>query len=600
MAIATGEGTRSAVLLALLAAAAPASAAEVSLTAEVDRTEIGLDETVLLRVRLEAPERPSRWDFPGTPDFEVLVEAPSQERSVSLGGGAGMIVRQTFVIARQLRPTRAGSLTIPPVAAVVMGRRYSTQPIAVRVVAAGAPDGPTAPAGNPGYRGWEKDLSFQVEVDRKEAYLGQQLTAAFWLFTRAEEMVCDAVPPRFDGFWKEDLETPQTFQPQDRLVDGIPTRAYLIQRVALFPTRTGDLTIDPMELPHIRLRLGTRGLLLGGFDDVVTASRRSAPVTIHVKPLPPGAPAGFDPASVGTLALAASATPMRVAAGEPITFRVSITGDGNVRALKIPSLPPFPGVRSFQPTTSDRAERRDRRLIGTRTLETVLVPEREGEVVIEPLDWPYFDPRSGKYQVIHTPEIKVAVVPAAARAAGPTAPGSNPLEARIRPIRSDARLSRRGPPAWQAPWFLALLLAPPLAFLSVAALRRLRGRADGERARRGAARTARRRIAAARRGLARGEGAAGLAELERALVGYASDRLERPAAGLTREELSAELARAGAHPPARRALLRALELVDASRYGAGDAQGEEVLAAAERAIETLEEADWQPDLEVAS
>ena len=228
------------------------------------------------------------------------------------------------------------------------------------------------------------------------------MTATFWLFTRAEELRCDAIPPRYDGFWKEELETPKTFQPRDRVVNGIPTRAYLIQRVALFPTRTGDLTIDAMELPHIQLRLGSRGLF-GGFDDVVSASRRSVPVTVHVKPLPPGAPAGFEPANVGALTVVSSASPARVAVGEPITMRVSVSGDGNVRALSLPNLPPFPGARTFQPTTADQLEQRDRRLVGTRTVETVLVPEREGELVIAPLGWPYFDPHTGKYQVAHTP-----------------------------------------------------------------------------------------------------------------------------------------------------------------------------------------------------
>jgi hypothetical protein len=70
--------------------------------------------------------------------------------------------------------------------------------------------------------------------------------------------------------------------------------------------------------------------------------------------------------------------------------------------------------------------------------------------------------------------------------------------------------------------------------------------------------------------------------------------------GLTREALARELSRAGAHPPATRALLQALDVVDLARYGAGRAKGEEVLAAAERALSALEEADWQPEREVAT
>ena len=349
-----------------------------------------------------------------------------------------------------------------------------------------------------------------------------------------------------------------------------------------------------MELPRIQLRLGSRSVF-GAFDDVVTATRHSEPVAVHVKPLPPAPPAGFETANVGALTLEGSASPPRVTVGEPITVRVSISGDGNVRALSAPRLPPFPGARTFQPTTRDEVGQRNRRLAGTRTVETVLVPERIGELVIPPADWPYFDPAAGKYQVARTPELKVTVVPAGLAGTTPAAPGSNALAAGLRPIRSDGRLSRRGPPAWERAWFLVLLLVPPLVFLSIAAVDRLRTRGDGARALRGAARSARRLIGAARRQLARGDSSGALGELERALLGYASDRLGRAASGLTREALSAELARAGAHPPAVRALLRALELVDASRYGAGGAHGEEVLIASERAVDALEEADWRAE-----
>ena len=603
MATATGERSGLALALALALAAAPASAAEVALTAEVDRAVVAQDEPVLLRVRLEAPEAPSRWEFPSTPDFKVLVEAPSQEQSVSMGGGGGLVFRRRFTIVRQLQATRTGSLVIPAITAVVNGRSYATQPIPVKVRAAGsAPPAAPPSAGAPGaggdYRGWEKDLTLQVEVDRKDAYVGEQITVSYWLYTRAEEMVCDTSPPRYDGFWKEDLEVPRRFQAEDRVVNGIPTHAYLIQSVALFPTHAGELTVDPLELPHIQLRLGPRSFFSAP-GDVVTASRRSAPVTIHVKPLPPGPPAGFEPPNVGSLTLEAAAVPARVRVGEPITVRVSVSGDGNARALSAPKLPAFPGVRAFQSVTRTAVEQRNRRLFGTQVVETVLVPEREGELVIAPVEWPYFEPRTASYRSAHTPELRVTVVSAGPSAA-PPAPGSNALDAQIRPIRSQARLSRRGPPGWQRSWFLLLLLGPPAAFLSLAAVGGLRARGDATRVRRGAARSARRRIAAARRRLARGDGAGALAELERALLGYASDRLGRAAAGLTREELAVELARAGAHPPATRSLLRALDLVDSARYGAGDAAGDHLLRAAERAVAALEEADWQPGVEVGA
>ena len=589
----------------LLSTSALPSPADVSLKATVDRTEIAQGEVLTLQVRLESPEPPTRLDLPATSDFQVEAQEQSQEHDFTLGGGGGVLLRQAYVITARLRPVRAGALTIPSVRAVVRGREYVTQPIVVKVGALGtSPRGAPSPgaggpapgpqAGSRAYRGWEKDLVLEVRLDRKEAYLGEQVTASFWLLSPLELLQCEGVKtPRYDGFWQEELETPRTRFPLEiRNVNGIPTRAYLVQRVALFPTRAGELTVDSMELSRITLRMG-RPSLLGAFDDVVTLSRKSAPVLVKVRPLPPDAPPGYEPGNVGTLQLDVSISPSHVQVGEPFTVRVQVSGDGNVRALSPPRVSALPGTRTFPPVTRDATERRNNRLFGTRIIETVVVPEQPGELVLPPSGWPYFDPGVGRYQLAPTPELRVNVIPAGAATGPGTAPGTNVLTAGLRPIRSGAILSRRGPPAWQEPWFLALLVLPPLAFFSAAAADRLRRKAQGARALRGGARTARRRLRLARRHFSHGDATAAVAEVEQALSAYASNRLGHVAAGLTRDSLAEELLRAGAHPPAVRALFGALDLVDAARYGAGDLHGEELLTAAERALDALEEADWQ-------
>jgi hypothetical protein len=605
-----------AVLAAALLAPALAAAADVSIQARVDQTAIALDDLITLEIRLESPVPPSKLELPESPDFEQLPGGTEEhEPLISLGGGGGVQIRTALILTRQLRPKRAGALTIPSVTAVVRGHTYATQPIAVKVSAAAVPRGPSAGAGaapsGPGsrpapprggwaYRGWEKDVSLRAEVERREVWLGEQVPVGFWLLVPFQmEAYGNASPPRFDGFWQEVLETPRTpvSEPHgDKL-------GYLLRRIALFPARTGELTIDPFELRDVTIPV--RGSLdpLGG---AVRLDRKSEPVTLRVKPLPPDPPPGFEPGNVGALALEVKAAPERVAVGEPIMVRVTLSGDGNVRALAPPRLPEIYGARAFPPTITDRTEVRQGRFFGSRTAETVLVPDRPGELVVPGLTWSFFDPHAGKYQVAMAPALRIAVAAVAAAPAGPAGPaGRIETEAAgagaaggLHGIRAQGDLRPAGPPPWQRRWFLALLLVPPLAFLGAGVAGRLRGD-DAARASRGVGRGARRALAGARRRLER-DPAGAIGELERALLGYAGGRLRRPAAGLTREELADALTRAGAHPPAVRALLAALELVDAARYGAGDVLGEEVLTAAERALDALDEADWQPDREVGT
>lgn len=593
----TGERPLAALALALGLAAAPAAARadDVSLEAVADRTELAADEVLTLRITLESGEAPTALELPeGDLPFEIVSRSQSRQSSFALGGPGGVQARQVLVTRLGLAPKRAGALVIPPIAATVGGKRYETRPIRVTVLPAGAAPraapgpAPDAPGGT--FRGWERDLVLDVELDRREVFLGEQVTATVRLYSPLGVVAYERfTPPPHDGFWTEELETPQTLRYEVRAVNGVPTRVYLLTRIALFPTRSGALSIGPFSL-DVAVRTGTDNPF-DPFPEVRRVQRRSAPRSLTVKPLPPGAPPGFASVNVGSWKLEARAPEGPVAAGDPVPVRLVARGDGNVRALALPRLPAVPGAKAFEPTGTEEVATRGGRLGGTRTVETVLVPERTGELVVPPLEWPVFDPRAGRYEVLRTAELRVRVGPGAGPGAASTA-GSNALAAGLRPIRADLSLSRRGPPPWRSPLFLLAVALPPAAFAAAAAAARVRDR-SGERARRvrAAGRAARRALARARRRRAAGDPAALLAEVERALLGYAADRLGRPAGGLTRDALAAALAEAGAHPPAVRALSGALDALDRARFGAGGAP-DEVLAAAERALALLEEADW--------
>ena len=94
-------------------------------------------------------------------------------------------------------------------------------------------------------------------------------------------------------------------------------------------------------------------------------------------------------------------------------------GDGNVAALVLPPLPALPGTRAFGPTASEVVTRSGGRLGGTRTVETVVVPEREGTLEVPPLAWPFFSPRTGRYELARTEPVRVALPLAAHPLRGP-------------------------------------------------------------------------------------------------------------------------------------------------------------------------------------
>ena len=609
---------RAALLAAtLLLAPAAAGAAGVAISASLDRDEVALDELVTLEVRVEAAEAPTLSLPSQAFDFDVVSRGSSRSTSINMGGGGGMKIQHTFVFQFGLRPRHVGDLTVPAVAVVAGEARGETQPLSVKVLAAGSATGkpgrsgppvlgfpsfPGAPGGAGGggqnggssraWHGWERDLQLSVEVDRTEVFLGEQVTASVWVLSPVGVAETgNFKPPAYDGFWTEQLELPREPVQQVRQKDGLPLRAYLLQRIALFPTQSGPLELGAHAI-DLLVRVASDDPF-SPFGDVQRVSRQSQPVAITVKPLPAGAPAGFDQVNVATATLTASLSQKSAVVGQPITLRLVAEGEGNVKAWSLPPLPAIAGTRAFASTSSDQLKPRGVKFAGSRTVETVLVPEAPGTLLIPSLRWALFDPRAGAYRELKTAELRLEVTGAAASASSAT-PAQNTLFPGLRPVRPAGSLTRVASAGTDWPLW-AFLLVPVAAFLTLTAVDRfseaqLAG--GGARRVRSAGRVARRRLAVASRLLSSSDGAPFFAEVERALLGYCSDKLGRPASGLTRDELGQALAEAGAHVTALRALASALDACDAGRFGGAVAR-EELLALAGRAMAILEEAHWQ-------
>jgi hypothetical protein len=451
-----------------------------------------------------------------------------------------------------------------------------------------APDERPRPPGSASWNGWQRDLWLRLRLDRKEAFVGEQVTATLELVSPVRMVGWDAFrPPALEGFWSEDLGA----RVHDRVerMGGAPVRVYTLRKLALFPARAGTLTVEPAEL-DFRVQIGSRDRS-GLVPELRSARRSSRPVSLAVKPLPPGAPPGFEPGNVGEWTLLREAPEGIRPAGEPVVVRLVARGSGNLRALSLPGVPAAQGLQVFDPAVRDAVRPRGGRLGGTRTVETPVALQREGAVVLPAVEWSFFDPRSGRYRTERLPELRLEAGPAPP--APPAPAGTGALAAELRPLRPGGALAVQRGPAWRTPWFAGAAAAPPLAFLALALAARLRqgfSRGEGARRRRGAASLARRRLAAARRRLAAGDARAANDDVARALEGYAADRLGQPVAGLTREALAAALARAGAHGPAAGLLRRALEASDAGRFG-GAAAAEDLLSRAEEAVARLEEAE---------
>lgn len=612
-----------ALLWPLHAMAAGPDEAEVSAT--VDSDEVPIDGMVTLQISVstsskgEAPE----LQLPPLRDFDIVSRSQSEQVSFQFVGGQPSF-RRTTVYSIALTPHRQGKAFIEAATVEYRGRRYQTQRIPVTVAGPGAgqqkrsrnrppPDDPLdAFARSPlademgeadpfrGLHPGTKDVILRATVDQERPFVGQQVTYSLYLLSRVNVSGIDKLQlPRLDGFWNEEIEAPQQLVGESRVFDGITYRAYLLRKRALFPLRAGKASIEPADVE-----------VLTGFGMLFSRSslkRSSQRLNLEVQPLPPPKPAGFDEGNVGLWTMTASAEPSSSVVGQPITFKLQISGRGNVRNLVAPALPPIAGLRAFDATSTDKTSVEHGQVGGVRTVEQLLVPERSGEFQIPPVLMETFDPVAKAYKTIRAQPLTITVRVGspgpdgvASQGRGSQAAAQNVLAASgLRPIRLKLSHGSLGPPPWTRPWFWPLFGVGPAgavaALVAVRVRRALASDAQGRKIR-GAARAARKRLRGAEAILSAGKAGkvdsqAFHAEVARALTQYLVDKQSIAAPGMTRDQLAAALAERGHTPGTIAALSEALDRCDQARFapGASDLGAQEdLLGRADAILKQLE------------
>src|SRR5262249_22325842 len=144
-----------------------------------------------------------------------------------------------------------------------------------------------------------------------------------------------------------------------------------------------------------------------------------------------------------------------------VTLRLVLTGQGNLRNLKLRRLAKVEGLKIYEPKIVDRVDAGNI-VQGTKTYEYLVVPQRGGEVWIPSFELVYFDPYEKKYETARSERVRLAVTGDASGVAASGASGTeNVLAPAIRNLRNAKSIrSRTGATLYKGRWFGSALAAP--------------------------------------------------------------------------------------------------------------------------------------------
>lgn len=454
-------------LLALIGMAAAGYAQKVTADLSQDITAIG--QPVQLNVSVVGgggAKMPGRIEVEG---LDIRLAGRSEQVNV-----VNFQMTVSSIYSYLVVPQREGDFVIPSITVTIGGKKYETQPLTLRVGgnSGGVPvlpaqpvpgrsggygqmpqmppssmpqvQQPTAPPNQRRAPAGEGRLAFgDLIVPKKTAYVGEVIPAEIRFYFNAS---CPArlERPVFsgDGFTVMKLGKPAELQQE---IDG---QLYNVVsfKTAITAVKAGTLEIAPATIDaeiHVPSRHSPAtddffGGLFGnsGFGmDARQMTVETKPMTLEVKPLPAeGKPDEFSGA-IGQFSLAATASPKKTEAGDPVTLNVTVSGRGNFEGMAAPILQDAQDWKSYAPGERFESSPSDPIGFNGKKIFDYMIVARTDATQTPVPEFSYFDPDLEKYVTLKGAPIAVvaqgtgpAAQPAASAVAAAT-PGATPAAA---------------------------------------------------------------------------------------------------------------------------------------------------------------------------
>ncbi len=404
MQIKTGNIFKYAVLLIFFFAPASLFAQNLSLTAELEETEIWLGDSVRLNLYLQGSEEQIAPDLAiqGITITPLGGTVRSSRSVTSINGKVTQNVKLAYVYSYKLTPAKIGTFTIPSIKINVEGQILSSNQVFLTVKEPEKSD----------------DFALQLDADRGIVYLNEEVSLKVHFryesslrslsirIPELNEMEYRVLEPAGNNEMYElnINDSPVVFERDDR-----GDVAGLTAELLIRPRQTGAINFDNSTAAfeavtgyqNVRDFFGRvqRQEVYGKF--VIQGDS----AVLNVLPFPEnGKPVDFFGLS-GDIRLNLSAEPLSVHLGDPITLSLTVTGMNNTD-IDIPPLAGYLGSGIDIPDTRAAGKTGER----SRTItQTIRIDDPELKYIPK-IRFSYFDTYSGIYRYAETEALPLDVL----------------------------------------------------------------------------------------------------------------------------------------------------------------------------------------------
>ncbi|SNR17393.1 BatD family protein [Tenacibaculum jejuense] len=378
-------------------------AQDAKLTATVSKNKLGVNQ----RLRVEFAINKQGADNFTPPSFKnfKIVGGPSQSVSQSWVNGKSTFSQSyTYII----QPLRKGEFNLPSASIQLNGQTLKSEPVKIIVTSAvKIPKNPN----DPDYIA-EQNIHLVAEVSKGRPYVGEGIYVEYRLYFSNNVGIYDNAiteSPQYIGFWNQEIKN-NNYDFKTAMYNGEQYRYAVLHKALLIPTKSGNLTIDPMKMDIlVAVPTGRADFFGNPITRRVRKQYASAKKIIKAKALPEeGKPDSFTGA-VGNFEYTLTSNKNTLKANESSELKVKVSGLGNLKLFELPKVETPKELEVYQPERKENVKISTSGLRGSVTDTYTVVPEYKGKYKIPSTEFSYFNPKDNKYHTISTDDLFVNV-----------------------------------------------------------------------------------------------------------------------------------------------------------------------------------------------
>ena len=527
--------------------------------------------------------------------FEILMgPSTSTQSSFSIINGK-TTQSSTITYTYILSALKNGSFTIPAASINVSGQQVKSNVLKIEVsgTAQSGGGGGRSRGGNPqqpetrpaGSAISGSDLFIRVSASKKRVVEQEPVLLTYKVYTLVSLTQLEGKMPDLKGFHTQEISLPQEKSFKIEQFNGRNYKTVTWSQYVMFPQMTGKLEVPPLTFNGVVVQQNRNidpfeAFFNGGSGYVEVKKQIQAPgVEIQVDPLP-ARPDGFS-GGVGRFQMKAEVDHSSLKANDPLTLKVTISGTGNLKLIKQPTVKFPKDFDTYDPKITDKTRLTTSGVEGSIIYEYLAVPRHQGQFDIPPVEFIYYNTQSKSYTTLRSEGFHLDV---AKGEGGDSHVVDYTEQEDIQLLANDIRyihqgsteLKQQGETFFASATYWVALVALFLVFVSLIVIFRKRAieNADvvGHTSKR-AGKVATKRLKKAAKLMAENKPGEFYDEVLRALWGYVGDKLNIPVEQLSRENISERLTERKADEKTIALFIEAIDECEFERYAPGDPKG---------------------------